>query len=136
MVQWGYGTTISYNSVTLELVSVGGPSMEQGTIETTHMGSTNRFREFIDALRDAGEVTITAHHDPQIDYNAELLKAGVQQLQITEPLFDSVNNSTKGTFQCQAMVTGYEPTRELEDRTTAEITFKLSGEPTLSTETT
>jgi hypothetical protein len=107
--------------------------MEQGTIETTHMGSTNKFRTFIDALRDAGEVTVTAHHDPQIDYNADLLKAGINDLTITEPKFNSASAS-KGSFTCSAIVTGYEPTRELEDRTTAEITFKLSGEPSLTKE--
>ena len=133
MVQWGYGTTVDFNSVSMELVSVGGPSIEQGQIDITHMGSTNRWRQFMDALRDAGEVTLTVHHDPQLDYQANLVKAGVNKLTITEPIFAS-GNSSNGTFECDAFVTGYEPTRELEDRTTAEITFKLTGEPTITTE--
>ena len=133
MVQWGYDTQVSFNNVDMELVSVGGPSIEQGQIDVTTMSATNRWRQFIDALRDAGEVTLTVHHDPTINYKSDLIEAGVTTLTITEPKFDSASGS-KGDFSCDAFVTGYEPTRELEDRTTAEITFKLSGEPSLTLE--
>ncbi len=55
------------------VVNVTPPSMEMGTVETTHLAST--WREFLSTIPDGGEVAFTIEYDPGATTHASLWTA-------------------------------------------------------------
>lgn len=116
-----------------EVVSISGPSLSMDTVDVTHMESTGTYREFIPGLKDGGEVSVTLNFLPADatqnatagilkDYNDRVLR----NFQIVFP--DSGNT----TWTIAGYVTAFEQETPLEDKMTAEVTIKVSGEPTLA----
>lgn len=54
------GTT--YTPISLEITDMKGPAMSRETVEVTHYGSPNQYKEYLGALRDAGEVSVEANY--------------------------------------------------------------------------
>lgn len=48
----------------IEVQRISGPSINRGTIETTHHESPDNFREFLPNLPDGGEITIEGNWCP------------------------------------------------------------------------
>ncbi len=116
-----------------EVVSISGPSLSMDTVDVTHMESTGTYREFIPGLKDGGEVSVTLNFLPADatqnatagilkDYNDRVLR----NFQIVFP--DSGNT----TWTIAGYVTAFEAETPLEDKMTASVTIKVSGEPTLA----
>ena len=60
MAESAFGATISVAGTALvEVKSIGVPSLTGEVIDVTNHSSTNRYREFIRGVRDAGEITVT-----------------------------------------------------------------------------
>lgn len=60
MAQSAFGATVSVGGTALaELTSIGIPSLTAEVIDVSTHGSTNRWREYIRGMRDAGEFTVT-----------------------------------------------------------------------------
>ena len=60
MAQSAYGATVSVGGTALaEVTSIGVPSLTGEVIDVSTHSSTDRWREFIRGMRDAGEFTIT-----------------------------------------------------------------------------
>lgn len=58
-----FGATVSVGGTTLsEVTSIGVPSLTGEVIDVSSHGSTNRWREFIRGMRDAGEFSITMQY--------------------------------------------------------------------------
>jgi hypothetical protein len=54
-----FGTTLKKGATAIaELISIGGPTISADTIEATSHDSPDGYREFLQGLRDAGEITI------------------------------------------------------------------------------
>jgi len=59
----GKGFVLTIASTTIgQVVSWSGPSMTFGTVETTHMGSSQK--EFLGTIQDSGEATFVVNWDP------------------------------------------------------------------------
>jgi hypothetical protein len=112
----GTGTTLTYSSFGMELLSVSWTGIERAAIDTSHMGTTGG-RTFIPGdLYDPGEIVAEVHLNttdvPEITGNAGALT-------ITFPDAE--------TWSASAFMTGFEFTDPLEDKMTATATFKASG---------
>jgi len=60
MAQSAFGATVSLaGSALSDVTAIGVPSLTGEVIDVSTHGSTNRWREFIRGMRDAGEFTIT-----------------------------------------------------------------------------
>lgn len=60
MAKSAFGATVSLAGSDLtEVTSIGVPSLTGEVIDVSSHGSTNRWREFIRGMRDAGEFTVT-----------------------------------------------------------------------------
>ena len=102
-------------AATLQSVSWSGFSRE--SIEMTHMLTTGG-RDFVGSdLYDPGEVTMEVLFDSTI---------AVPMLGATATLTFSAPDDD--TWACDAFCTGFEFTAPLEDRMTASITYKLTGD--------
>lgn len=75
----GHGTTITFGTsgFSMNLITVGGPSLERASIPTTHMGTTTAHSSIPASLYDTGSVDITFQFDPAttvpIDQAAETI---------------------------------------------------------------
>jgi len=112
-----------------EVLDVSGPSYGRDTIDVSHATSPNKYREFIDGFKDAGEVSLNMNFT-QASYASFLAKLesdGLDNYKITIP---DDNYSNKPTIVFAASVTGIEADFATEDKVTAAITMKVSGKPT------
>jgi len=99
------------------LLSVSWSGFSRESIEMSHMLTTGG-RDFIPAdLYDAGEVTMEVLYDSTI---------AVPMDQVATVLTFSAPDDD--TWACSAFCTGFEFTAPLEDRMTASITYKLTGD--------
>lgn len=63
MAKTAFGATISVGGVTLsEVVTIGPPNRTRETVDVTHHGSTDGYREYLTTLRDGGEASVTMNY--------------------------------------------------------------------------
>jgi len=130
-----FGTTITRDGVEIaEVTHIGGPGLARDTIEATHHKSPNMWREYIKGLKDGGEVSIDLNFMPfDSTHNAAtgILADFSDDTTISTWVvtFPDTNN-TQWTFD--AIVTGFEPDEPFDDKLSASVTLKVSGEPTLA----
>ena len=135
--QIGHGTTFQINTsvadspdswVTIaEVVSVTPPSLSRDAIDATHSTSPNKWREFIPGLRDGGEVTLEVNFIPAGIGTSTILATFTSD----DKVFARINfpDSPVTTWEFQAFITAFEPDAPFDDKMSATVTFKLSGEP-------
>lgn len=125
----GDGAATEAFTAVAEVHNISGPSLSRDSIETTHHGSTGGFREYLPGLRDGGEVTIDLNWD-----HGNATHAG---------LYTQIDSGTdNGNFQVEfpdatvfefsGHVTSFDVTAPIDDRLTASVTFKVSGQPSLA----
>lgn len=126
------GSPSSYSDVG-EVIDPGSLTSSRDTVDATHTGSTNRFRQFIGGLRDGGELSFTIAMVPEGSAYAAMWT-------------DLKNNSAVGYrwaipnaagtanyfWYFNGFVTSIGSAAPLEDRMTAAVTIKITGEPVLS----
>lgn len=129
----GYGTTFAVGdgggpevfTDLAEVTNVTGPAVTRETVDATHMGSPNRYREFIAGLIDGGEVTVDMNYVPggatEILLNACLEQVAARNYRITAPNTEVLAFSGFCTAKSAAI--------PLDDKMTLSATFKVSGDP-------
>lgn len=124
MTMVGTGTTVTFASgFCAEVLDVKGPDMKRKEIETSHM-LTSKAHTFVPGdLYDAGGLTVDIAFDPSdmppIDHDPETVT-------ITFP------DTGSATWAFTGFMTGFSPSTPLEDRATAQVTIKASGEVTVT----
>jgi len=124
----GDGTSSESFVDVAEIIDVSGPGFSRDTIDVSHSGSPNHYREFIAGFKDGGEVTLTMNMT-QADYTSFLAKFdsdAANNFKITIP--DS-NFTTLPTILFSGIVTGVETEYSIEDKVTANVTIKVTGKP-------
>lgn len=113
-----------------ELTDISGPSLEADELDVTSHDSPNGYREYIQGLKDAGEVSIEGNFLPgnatQETLLADYESGDVVNYQIVFP------DAGSTTWGFAAFVTAFEPAAGVEDVLTFSATLKLTGQPTLS----
>jgi len=115
-----------------EVTEISGPSLEQESLEVTSHDSSGGFREFVGGLIDGGEITLTINYVPtEATHNAttgliaDLKNMIVRNFQLVFP------DSGSTTWNLSALVQSFEPTEPVDDKLGADVTLKVTGEPTL-----
>lgn len=138
----GFGTTLGKGdaaspevfTAVAQVVDIAGPSMSADTIDITNHSSTNGYREFIQGLKDGGEVTMTVQYDPAAATHKNS-SGGVLYVfeqgskgnwKITFP------SSPSASWTFPAVITGFDLKTPLNDQMVADVTFKVAGKPTLA----
>jgi predicted secreted protein len=127
----GYSTTISRNGNLIgQLTSITAPSLSADSVDVSTLDSADGYREFIQGMRDGGEVAIEGKFYPG-DTNGQ---AG---------LYDDFNNGTLQTFvitfptsmgaswSFSGIVTAIESEIPFDDAIGFSATIKVSGKPLL-----
>jgi predicted secreted protein len=123
----GTTLTIATNAIT-NLTNISGPGMTADVIDVSSHGSANKYREFVQGLRDGGEI--------EVEGNFNMASAGhiitafeattLQACVITFP----TTPATTWTFS--GIVTGFSTEAPHDDKITYSATIKVSGKPTLA----
>jgi len=126
----GFGAVFAYLSTDpstytalAEVLSVTPPSINVETVETTHMGSDDGFREYIASLKDGGEVTVNLNY---VEASATLLQtlvlAGVETFRVTFP------GSSTFTFSGVPTAFAFDDV-VIDDKVAMSLTIKVTGKP-------
>jgi predicted secreted protein len=133
-----FGTTLKRDStgsgsyVAIANVSdLSGPSRTREAIEVTAHDSPNQYREFVKGLKDGGEVTATINYDPasaQIAaLDADFEEDDLRNYQIVM----LPGEADEHTWTFSAMITDLGDSFPIDDKMERDVTFKISGKPTL-----
>ena len=118
-----------------EIESLSGPSLSADEIDVTTHDSTDGYREFVQGLKDAGELTIEGNFIPTEDTHKDSgdpsLLAAYDSGDLTDfkLVFPDADNSK---WEFSAIVTGFEVDIPNEDKMTFSCTLKISGKPTFN----
>jgi len=113
-----------------EITSISLPNPQQATVEATHFKSPNRRREYIAGLIEDGEGTFEMNYDPgsatDTLIRAALSDGVTRDYKIVLP--DGASDTWEVSGQC--VVTGYERNVPIDDRMTATLTVRFTGDST------
>lgn len=133
-LQRGDGGTPTENFTDIaEVRNITGPGPTMDTVDATHLGSPGGWEESIAGVLRAGEVTFELNYIPtEATHKA------------TGGLLGDLKNKTKRNFKLlfpdasittwsfSAWVTRFEPGTPHDDKLVANVTLKITGQPTLA----
>ena len=127
----GTGTTFTWNSVLINKTNVvGDVEQKSDDIEVTNHSRDDGFKEFIQGLRDAGEVTIEGNFlsgdagqaSLLADYYTGVTRTGL----ITYP------NTDASTWTFTAYVKSFTPSTPIGDKIGFTATVRITGKATFA----
>ena len=126
----GYGSTVRIGRgptpTWTELALIGDlelPDEQVDEVEVTHMKSPGRRKQFIAGLIDGGSVTIPMNYMPGSATDTLLLEIKASG----EEVILEITPSATGTPEAYASIlTGYARSAPINDKMTAEATFRLN----------
>jgi predicted secreted protein len=112
-----------------EILTVTPPNPQTAEVEATHMQSPNRRREYIAGLIEDGEGTFEMNYVP--GSTTDLLIQGAQADGLTKA-YKIVIPDGAGTWEItgNCIVKGYERNIPIDDRMTATLTVRFTGDKT------
>ena len=121
MAVTGTGASVSGSGYTAEINSISWSGISRGSIETTHLGSTGAWKEFIaEGFTDPGELELEVNFDAG---TAPPWTAASTTITVTMNADPSGTNAWSAT----GFMSDFELSIPTEDKQSATITFKLTG---------
>jgi len=111
------------------VTNVGGPELERETYDVTAHDNTDGWREFIGGLKDGGEVSLEVNYDPE-KHDTLIDDFGDAVPRDYKLVFPATAGG--GSWELKLILTGFSPEAPVDGQLTAELTFKVSGKPTIT----
>lgn len=127
-LQRGDGVTPTEGFAAIASVTnVSGPETERDTYDVTAHDSANGWREFIGGLKDGGEISLEINYDPRVhdDLIADYEDTAPRNYKLVFP--DSL-----GEWALKLILTGFKQEAPVDGKFSAEVKFKVSGQPTIT----
>lgn len=136
----GHGTTLEISTDTTtnnystigNVISISGPNQARDVVDISTMDSTNKWREKIPAMIDAGEATIEVNYDGTAAGSANglqaLLVATTGLVRIRFP--DHATVASQSSWVCQGVLTGLGWATPFDDKVTQSISVAFTGSAT------
>lgn len=129
--QRGDGGSPENFTTVAEVKNVTGPGLQADALDVTHADSPDAHREFIDGLKNGGEVSVEANWLPSdTTQNVSGVAGDVQAG--TKGNWKIVWPGGSPTWSFTAIVTGVTPTAPVDSPMSVSITLQISGKPTLA----
>ncbi|WP_223772948.1 phage tail tube protein [Streptomyces sp. 135] len=111
------------------VTSVSGPEIERETYDVTAHDSVAGWREFIGGLKDGGEVSLELNYDPRKhdDLVEDFEDTEARNYKLVFPA-----TAGGGSWAFKAILTGFTQEAPVDDKFTGELTFKVTGKPTIT----
>ena len=126
-----YGTTLARSGNTIaEIVNINGIGLSADTIDVTHLNSADGYREFKQAMRDGGEVSIEGNFIPsdtdgQVGFKTDFDAGTIQDFVMTFPA------AMAATWTFKGIVTGFATTVAENEKIGFSATLNVTGKPAL-----
>jgi hypothetical protein len=122
----GTGVTVVFGTSGFSgyLLNIDGPEVARVSVETTHYGTTGGKTFRPGDLYDPGEIALEFAFDPDLSvpiFNAEQ----PETVTITWPI--PAGKSSGATWSASCFCLNYKPSAPLEDKMTATMTLKVTG---------
>ena len=131
MAFFAQGAVFKLGSTTVaEVTSISAPNLSADTLDVTTHGSTGRYREFIQGLRDGGEITIEGM------YTTASSNTIVTQLNTTATATATIDLPTTPSttrFTATVICTAFSSEAPVDGAISYSATFKVTGQPSLGT---
>lgn len=114
-----------------KLTSISGLELSADTIDVTTHDNADGYREFIQGLKDAGEVGISGFLTPVVGSGQSELIALFESGEVEDFVIE-FPAALKTKWEFKGIVTSITTSAELEDPVSFEGTIKVSGKPTLT----
>jgi len=121
--RWGGDADPNFSDIA-EINSITGPTKSRDTIDVTSLDSTGGYREFIGGFRDGGTVTLPMNFT-RATYeimNTDFESEDLQNYEIYLP------DAEYTSFEFTALVTELGLAIPADDKVTADVTLKVSGQ--------
>lgn len=132
LLQLGDGGTSEVFTTIAEVLSLTGPTLTRDTIDVTNQSSTGGFREFINGLKDGGEVSFDlnyipteATHDASTGLLADYESGVSRNFKLIFP------DTGATTWLFTGVVRDFQISAEVDSQLRASCVIKVSGAPTL-----
>lgn len=117
------------------IASVGdlsGPSRTRNMIDVSAHDSPDKYREFVKGMKDGGEVTATINYRPG-ETTHQALDADFEEDDLREyQIVMLPGDPDEHTWEFSAGISDIGDEFPLDDKMAREVTFKISGKPTLT----
>lgn len=128
--KYSAGTTLEIGTSAIgELTEIEGISMSADTMDITTLSSTDGYREYVQGLKDGGEVSMTGFFYPGDAGQTALVAAFEGGTVDTYAITFPTGIDKKWTFS--GIVTAVTTGATLEDPVSFECTVKVTGKPSL-----
>lgn len=109
------------------VTSVKAPEIKRDTYDVTAHDSADGWREFVGGLKDGGEFSLEVNYDPRVhdDLIADFDDTAPRDYKLVFP-------QSLGEWDIKALMTGFSSEEPVDDKMTAELTFKVTGQPTIT----
>jgi len=126
-----FGTTLKKGEVAIaELTSIGGPTISADTLDVTSHDSPDGYREFLQGLRDAGEISIEGNFIPgnagQKALKTDMDDGSSDSYTVTFP------TAMGTTWEFSAIITAFETSAPFDDKASFTATLKITGKASLN----
>ncbi len=128
----GHGTTLTGASTGVigNIQNISGPNQSRDSIDISTMDSPAKWKEFIPAMLDAGEITFDVNYDPVSGQTANDLNTALTADPEVWTIAIKGDASTYGSWACSGFVTGLGFAIPFDGKVTQSVTIKFSGAPT------
>ncbi|MGM0409190.1 MAG: phage tail tube protein [Bacillota bacterium] len=145
-IEEGSGASSGYSDIA-EIVDITGPGLSSDTSDITNHDSfttENGWEEHVATVLRSGEVTFDLNYVPSNTTQNNSSGSTTVGSGEAPGLLYMLNNRTKNGFQItftdlsntqwqfDAFVTGFEPSNPHDDKSSASVTLKITGQPTLN----
>lgn len=122
-----YGATLTLDTAAIgEITNIGGIELTADTVEMTSHDSADRYREFLQGLRDGGEITIEGNHDPVDAGQVEIMT----QFELDAPSEAVFTMADGSSWTADTIVTAYKPgDAPVDGKIAFSATLKITGKP-------
>lgn len=122
------------------ITEIGGPGFSRDIVDATAHDSPGAFEEVVRTIIRTGELSVTINYNPNhathsgdptpatggLGLLAKLVSGDLTNFQMEFPTDPAVE------WDFEGYVTGFEPGAPYDDLLSADVTIKLSGQPTLA----
>lgn len=112
-----------------KITNLSGPEIERETYDVTAHDSDDGWREFIGGLKDGGEVSVEINYDPDTH---DVLVADFEDVNPRNYKMVFPTQAGGGNWAFKAILTGFSQEAPVDNKLSAELTFKVSGKPTIT----
>jgi len=119
---------VTTTSVIAEVTSISGIQYTADTLDTTTHASTNRYKTFIQGMRDAGEITIEGYFTTTSGATAV---AYFETTSLMTCTIDLPTSPSTTRFTATVFITGFSTEAPLDGIIPFTTTLKVTGKPSL-----